>query len=157
MVLLTGCEASTDPIDGIGGGGPGGGAVTQAQASGNWSFTLRRTTTLTCAGGSLPDNQVMLAHLDVTNTGALSTATSTWQATPPGTVRPLSGQLTFGTGVTQLTLFASAANTTTAMALEGTLTAAGTFTGLLTDPRPNSFPVYSGSGCQYNATGVKTG
>ena len=154
--LLAGCEASTDPIDGVGGGGPGGGAVTQAQASGNWSFTLRRTNTLTCTGGSLPDNQIMLAHFDVTNTGTLSTATSTWQASPPGTVRALAGTLSFSTGLADLTLFPSATNTSTAMELRGTVTAAGTFSGTLTDPAPGFTPVYSGNGCAYTATGLKT-
>ncbi|HEU4747017.1 MAG TPA: hypothetical protein VFS56_00850 [Gemmatimonadaceae bacterium] len=155
-VLLVGCETSTDPIEGIGGNGPGGGAVTQAQASGNWSFTLRRTTTLSCTGGSLPDNQVMLAHLDVTNTGTLSTGTSTWQASPPGVVRPLSGTLSFSTGLTNLTLFPSVTNTSAAMELTGTLTAAGTFSGTLRDPAPGFTPVFSGNGCEYTATGVKT-
>jgi len=155
--LLAGCESSTDPIEGVGGNGLGGGAVTQAQASGDWSFTLRRTTTLSCTGGSLPDNQVMLAHFDVTNTGTLSTATSTWQASPPGTVRALQGTLSFSNGRATLTLFPSVTNTSSAMELTGTVTAAGSFTGTLRDPAAGFTPVYSGSGCEYSVTGVKTG
>lgn len=155
--LVTGCEASTDPLGGVGGPGPGGGAITQAQASGDWSFTLRRTTTLSCTGGSLPDNQVIFAHLDVINNGTLTTATSTWRASPSATVRALAGTLRFNDGFANLTLYASATNTSSGMELRGTLTAAGSFTGTLTDPAPGLTPLFSGNGCEYTATGVKTG
>jgi len=155
--VLTACEGTTDPIGGVGGGGGGSGAVTQAQASGDWSITLRRTTTLACSGGSLPDNQILLLHLDVTNTGALTTATSTWRASPSATVRALAGTVNFTSGATNLALFASATNTTSAMELSGTITAAGGFSGTVTDPAAGSTPVFSGNGCEYTATGVKTG
>jgi hypothetical protein len=154
--FVAACESSTDPISGVGGDGPGGGAITQAQATGDWSFSLRRTTTLACTGGSLPDNQVILGHLDVLNTGALTTATSTWVVSPTGTVRPLAGTARFSDGFANLTLFASAANTSSGMELRGTLTATGTFTGTLTDPAPGLTPVFSTTGCEYTATGVKT-
>jgi hypothetical protein len=154
--LVTACEGTTDPLGGVGGGGPGGGAVTQAQASGDWTLTLRRTTTLSCAAGSLPDNQVIFAHLDVFSNGALSTATSTWLASPSTVIRALAGTLTFSSGFANLTLFASATNTSSGMELRGTLTATGTLTGTLTDPAPGLTPLFSTSGCEYTVTGSKT-
>jgi len=150
--VITGCEASTDPIDGIGGDGPGGGAITQTQATGDWSFLLDRQTT-TCPAGSLPDNQVILAHLDVLSNGTLTTVTSNWQAPPAGTVRTLDGGISFTSGVATLALRGSAANT--AMQLSGTFTAAGGFSGTVSDPRAGSFPVFSSGSCAYSATGVK--
>lgn len=152
--LVTACEGSTDPIPGVG-GPPGGGAITQAQASGNWSLALRRTTTLACTGGSLPDNQVMFAHLDVLSNGGLTTATSTWQAPPSTTIRALAGSVTFSSGFANLTLFASG-TASSGMELRGTLTAAGTMTGTLTDPAPGLTPVFSTGGCEYTVTGNKT-
>jgi hypothetical protein len=154
---LTACEGTTDPFGGVGGGGGGSGAITQAQASGDWSVTLRRTTTLSCSGGSLPENQVLLLHLDVVNNGTLTTATSTWRASPSATVRALAGTVNFTSGATNLTLFASATNATSGMELTGTLTAGGTFTGTVVDPAAGLTPVFSGNGCEYTATGVRTG
>ena len=153
---LTACESTTDPFGGVGGGNGGGGAITQAQASGDWSITLRRTTTLSCSGGSLPENQILLLHLDVINNGTLTTATSTWRASPSATVRALAGTVSFTNGATNLTLFASATNTTAAMELSGTITTAGAFSGTVVDPAAGSTPVFSGNGCEYTATGVKT-
>jgi hypothetical protein len=150
--LLTACEASTDPIDGVGGNGPGGGAITQAQATGDWSFVLDRQTA-TCPAGSLPDNQVILAHLDVFSNGTLTTVSSTWQAPPSGAVRTLDGGISFTSGVATLALRGTAANT--AMQLSGTFTAGGNFSGTVSDPRAGSFPVFSSGSCSYSATGVK--
>jgi len=157
VIALTGCEGTTDPFGGVGGGGGGSGAITQAQASGDWSITLRRTSTLACSGNSLPENQVLLLHLDVVNNGTLTTATSTWRASPSAIVRALAGTVNFTSGATNLTLFASATNTTSGMELIGTLRAAGTFSGTVVDPAAGLTPVFSGSGCEYTATGVKTG
>jgi len=155
--VLTACEGTTDPFGGVGGGGGGNGAITQAQASGDWSVTLRRTTTLSCSGGSLPENQVLLLHLDVINNGTLTTATSTWRGLPPATVRALAGTVNFTSGSTNLTLFSSATNTTVGMELSGVLRADGTFSGTVVDPAAGLTPVFSGNGCEYSATGVKTG
>src|SRR4026207_1428340 len=47
LFFVSACETTTDPFFGFG-GTPG---LTQAQASGNWSFTLQRTSTLGCTGG----------------------------------------------------------------------------------------------------------
>jgi hypothetical protein len=43
------------------------------------------------------------------------------------------------------------------MELIGTLRAAGTFTGTVVDPAAGLTPVFSGNGCEYTATGVRTG
>ena len=157
VVAAIGCGETGDPIGGVGGPGSGGGAITQAQASGDWSVTLQRTNTLTCTGGSLPNNQVLLMHLDVVSNGTLTPATSTWRASPSATVRALAGTVNFSTGLTNLSLYASATNTTSRMDFSGTLTAAGALSGTVTDPDPGATPVFSGNGCEYNATGVKTG
>lgn len=152
--LVTGCEGSTDPIEGIGGDGPGGGAITQAQATGDWTFTLDRTTA-TCSSGSLPDNQVLIAHLDVISNGTLVGTTSGWRASPSTTVRGLDGTLRFNDGFANLILRGSAANT--GMELRGTLTSAGAFNGTLSDPAAGLLPVFGSGACAYTATGVKTG
>lgn len=151
IASITACESTTDPIDGVGGDGPGGGAVTQAQVSGDWSFLLDRTTA-TCPTGSLPDNQILLAHLDVLSGGTVTAVTSFWQAAP-GATRSLDGGVSFATGFSTLILRGSAANT--AMELQGTFTTNGTFSGTLTDPRAGSFPVFSSGSCSYTVAGTK--
>jgi hypothetical protein len=50
----------------------------------------------------------------------------------------------------------SSANSTSGMELRGTISAAGTFTGTLTDPAPGLTPLFSVSGCEYLTTGTKT-
>jgi len=155
IVFITACESSTDPLLGIGGDG-GGGAITQAQASGNWSFTVRKTTTLSCSGGSLADNSVLTAHTDVLVNGTIATSTSFWQNPPVTVIRPLSGAVRFSDGFADLFMFSSSANTS-GMELRGTLTSTGTFTGTLTDPAPGFTPVFGTGGCEYTATGTKTG
>lgn len=156
--LLAGCEASTDPLDGVGGGPPGGTGITQAQATGDWAFTLDRTTT-TCPSGSLPDNQVLLAHLDVisngSTTGSLLGTTSGWSASPSTTVRGLDGTLRFNDGFGNLILRGSTNGT--GMELRGTFRSGGGFTGTVSDPAAGLLPVFGGGACAYNATGVKTG
>ncbi len=120
--------------------------------SGEWTFVLDRTTA-TCPSGSLPDNQVLLAHLDVLSNGSLTTVTSNWQA-PPGVIRGLDGGVSFTTGFATLILRGSASNT--AMELAGTFTSDGDFTGGLSDPRAGSFPVFSSGSCAYTVTGVRS-
>lgn len=156
IILITACESSTDPISGIGGDG-GGGAITQAQASGDWSFTVRKTTTLSCSGGSLADNAVLTAHTDVLAAGTIATSTSFWQNPPVTVIRPLSGAVRFSDGVTAFLMFSSSTNTSLGMELRGTMTSTGTFTGTLTDPAPGFTPVFGTGGCEYTATGTKTG
>lgn len=150
-VLITACETSGDPLIGI--GGNGGGAITQAQAIGDWSFSVRKTSTLPCTGGSLADGQVLTAHLDVLSDGTVNGSTSSWQ-NPPGTVHPLSGLVRFTDGSVDFT-FGASSGSGSAMELIGTISATNTFTGTLTDPAPGFSPVYSAGGCEYTTTGTK--
>lgn len=155
LAFICGCESTTDPIGGIGGDGSGGGAITPAQASGNWSFSLRKTTTFACTGGSIPDNQSLSAHIDVSTDGSVTSATSGWATPPGGSFRPLSGSVRLSDGLADLSLLSSAGSTSE-MELLGTMTTTGTFRGTLTDPAAGKLPIFSVGGCEYSATGVKT-
>ena len=153
LVLATACENSKDPfLFGLGGGG--GGAVTQTQASGNWSLTVRKTTTLACSGGSLADGSVLTAHLDVLADGTVNTSTSNWQHPPTTVVFPLSGTVSLSTGATDLFLSAGS-GTGSGMELRGTITSTGTLTGTLTDPGAGLSPMFSAGGCEYSTSGTK--
>jgi hypothetical protein len=147
-VLTAGCEQSTDPLlFGVGGSG----GLTQAQATGNWSFVVTQSA-LACASGSLANGQAVTAHLDVLTAGALSTA-SFWQSPLSTASLSITGSITLGTGATDLFLSSSAGGT---MELNGTMTSTGTFTGTLTDPAAGVVtPVFSA--CIYSTTGTKTG
>ena len=149
VVFIAGCETSTDPFIGFG-GTPG---ITQTQATGNWSFTVTRTSALGCTGGSLASGQTLTATLDLLTDGTIA-STSFWQNPPSTIVRPLSGAVNLGSGITDLFLAASAGSTA-AMELRGTMTSVGSFSGTLTDPAPGSFQVFGA--CSYTATGNKTG
>jgi hypothetical protein len=155
LFVATACESTADPLDGIGGTG-GGGTVTQAQAAGNWSIALRRTTTLACGGGSLADGQVLNAHFDVLADGRLSASASTWLSPSSSVARPATGSVRLTDGVTNVLFYSSAGNTSSAMELRGTLTSSGTMTGTLTDPGAGFTPVFSVGGCEYVVTGTKT-
>lgn len=156
VALLAACENATDPLGGILNGG--GGAITPAQATGNWSFTVKKTTTLPCSSAPLADGQVITAHLDVLSDGTLSTTTSTWRNPISGAVDPLSGAVGLADGITSLTFAAPDVSSTAGMELRGTLTSAGAFTGgRLTDPAPGFSQVFGTGGCEYTATGVRTG
>lgn len=155
LAFICGCESTTDPIGGIGGDGSGGGAITPAQASGNWSFSLRKTTTFACTGGSIPDNQSLSAHIDVSTDGSVTSATSGWATPPGGSFRPLSGSVRLSDGLADLSLLSSAGSTSE-MELLGTMTTTGTFRGTLTDPAAGRLPIFSVDFCEYTATGVKT-
>ena len=152
LVSTAACENS--PTDFIGIGGGGGGAITQAQASGNWSFTVRKTATLACSGGSLADGQVLTARIDVLTDGTVSTSTSTWQNPPATVVRPLTGNVRLTDGFADL-IFSAGAGSGSGMELRGTLTTAGSFTGTLTDPAPGLSPMFSVGGCEYTTSGTK--
>jgi hypothetical protein len=151
IVSIAACETTTDPFDGIIIGG--GGAITQAQAAGNWSFTLQRTTTLPCSTSPLANGTVITTHLDVLTDGTLSTSTSSWINPGTGAIQSLSGQVRLSDGITGLTLAASG---TGAMDLHGTMTATGTFAGTLTDPAAGFSQVFGSGGCEYTASGIKT-
>jgi hypothetical protein len=154
LVLAIACENSKDPfLFGIGGGG--GGAVTQVQASGNWSFSVRKTTTLACTGGSLADGSILPAHLDVLADGTLNTSTSTWQNPPSAVVFPLTGTVSLSTGAAGL-IFSGGSGSGSGMELRGTISPTGSFTGTLSDPAPGLSPMFSAGGCEYATSGTKT-
>lgn len=150
LVSLAACETSTDTLIGT----DGGGGLTAAQATGNWSFTVQRTSALACTSGSLANGQVLTAHLDVLSDGTLATSTSTWQNPPTTVVRPLTGTVALASGSTDLFMFASAGSNA-AMELQGTMSAAGSFVGTLSDPAAGSFQVFGA--CSYTVAGNKTG
>jgi hypothetical protein len=149
LVSLAACETTLDSIIGT----PGGGGLTTAQATGNWSFTVQRTSALACTSGSLANGQVLTARLDVLSDGTLA-STSFWQNPPETLVRPLTGSVALASGSTDLFMFASTGSTA-AMELQGTLTAAGSFSGTLSDPAAGSFQVFGA--CSYTVAGTKTG
>lgn len=147
IVLTAACEQTNDPfLFGIGGSG----GLTQAQASGNWSFVVTQSA-LACASGSLATGQAVTASLDVLTDGTLSTA-STWQNPLSAASLTISGSITLGTGITDLFLSSSSG---AEMELRGTVTSTGTFAGTLTDPAAGFLPVFSA--CGYTVTGTKTG
>jgi hypothetical protein len=149
LASLAACETSADSIIGT----PGGGGLTTAQASGNWSFTVQRTSALACTSGSLANGQVLTARLDVLSDGTLA-STSFWQNPPTTLVRPLSGTVALATGLSDLFMFASTGSNA-AMELQGTMTAAGSFSGTLSDPAAGSFQVFGA--CSYTVAATRTG
>ena len=151
LYVTAGCETTADPLLGSGGGG---GAITAAQATGNWSITVQRTTNLPCTG-ALTNGQVILAHLDVLSDGTVTT-TSNWQNPVTGALQTLSGTINLNTGATDLTFGAGVGS---AMELfPGNMTSAGAITGAtITDPAAGFSQVFGSDGCQYSATATKTG
>ncbi|HJQ10704.1 MAG TPA: hypothetical protein VJ840_06695 [Gemmatimonadaceae bacterium] len=147
--MAAACEQSTDPLLGFPGGG--GGAVTQAQAAGNWSLTLTRTSTLACTGGALANGSIIPMNLVVQSDGTTA-ASSSWRSATSGALLPLSGSVRLTDGFTDLIL-TSGGNT--GMELRGTITSTGTFSGTITDPAPGLTPVYGTGGCEYDAPGTK--
>ncbi len=150
LVSTAGCENSANPLIGTDGGG---GVLTAAQATGNWSITVQRTTSLPCTG-ALASGQVITAHFDVLSDGTVAT-TSSWQNPLSGGVLRLSGSVNLTTGAIDLTL---GATVNSAMELfPGTMTSAGTIIGAtLTDPAAGFSQVFGTNGCQYTATATKT-
>lgn len=153
LVLTAACESSTDPLL-FGIGGPGGGTITRAQAAGDWSFTVRKTTTFSCSGGSIADGTVLTAHLDVLADGTLNGSTSSWQNPPTAVVFPLGGTARLSDGFTDLILSAGSGSAA-GMELRGTIAPTGSFTGTLTDPAPGLSPMFSAGGCEYTTSGTK--
>ncbi|MFL5510012.1 MAG: hypothetical protein ACJ79J_10535 [Gemmatimonadaceae bacterium] len=152
LAVIAGCESSTDPFIGVGGGG--GGSLTAADASGDWSITLTRNSSLPCSG-ALANGSVIPAHISVSNDGTL-TNLSTWRNPVSGAVQTsLSGSVNLSTGALNLT-FGTASG---AMELiPGTMSSAGTITGAtVTDPAPGFGQAFGTNGCQYTATGTKVG
>jgi hypothetical protein len=151
LVLTAACENSADTLL-FGQGGGGGGAVTPAQASGNWSFTLTKTSFFPCTLGAFADGTRLTAFLDVPADGTLST-TSNWQNPSSSAVLPLSGSVTLSTGSTDL-IFSGGGSIPSGMELRGTISPTGAFTGTLTDPAPGLTGI-GGSACQYTTGGAK--
>ena len=154
MMLFAACENSANSLIGVVSGG--GGAITPAQATGNWSFTVQQTTTLPSCTAPLASGQIIIAHLDVLSDGTVGT-TSSWVNPLSGSVQSLSGLVRLTDGVTDLTFTAPSVSGTAGMELRGTMTSAGGFTGgTLTDPAPGFSQVFGSGGCAYTATGTKT-
>lgn len=149
LVALAACETSTDPFTGF----EGTGGLSQTQAAGNWTFTVHPAGPLTCPSGSLADGQQLTTRLDVLADGAVPATTSFWQNPPTTVQRPLSGNVTLGTGDVLLLMRASSGSVS-AMELQGRLTASGSFAGTISDPAPGSSVVFGT--CAYTATGNKT-
>ena len=147
LVTAAGCETSTDPFIGIGGGG----TITSAQASGNWSFVVHPTSALACSSGSLADGQILTATLVVLTDGTVNSSTSVWQVASPFVTGAVSGFVDLPTGRPTLSLSGSGG---TAMELTGTMTAGGSFSGTLRDPDPGLLPVFAA--CTYTTTGTKS-
>jgi len=150
MALFGACENSADPLGGFLNGG---GALTAAQATGNWRFTLTRTTTLPCSTPALASASVISSRLDVLSDGSVA-STSNWQNPISRVIQALSGSVDLTNGAVRLT-FAASGNA--AMELfPGTMTSSGTVAGTLTDPAAGLSPVFASDGCQYSVSGVKT-
>jgi len=98
IVLVAACENSADPLGGILGGG--GGALTAAQATGSWLFTVQRTTTLPCSN-ALANGPQITAQLFVLSAGTVGT-TSSWLNPISLAVEPVSGLVGLTDGITRL-------------------------------------------------------
>lgn len=152
IVLFGACETSTDPFGGFINGG---GAITQAQATGNWSFAVQRTTTFPACTNPLADGSAIAAHMNVGTDGVLA-GTSSWVNPISGAVQALSGSVDLTNGASILHFAAPAVRSTAQMEITGTMTASGTFTGTLRDPEPGFSQVFGTGGCEYSVGGIKT-
>jgi hypothetical protein len=151
IVLFGACENSTNLLEGILGGG---GTLTQAQATGNWSLTVQRTTTFPACTNPLANGSVITTRLDVGTDGVLA-GTSSWVDPLSATVLLLTGSVNLTNGATDLH-FAGGTGSAQ-MELLGTMTASGTISGTLRDPEPGFTQVYGTGGCEYTVSAVRTG
>jgi hypothetical protein len=152
IVLFGACESSTSPLGGF---LSGGGALTRVQATGNWSFSVTRTTTFPACTNPLADGSAIAAHVDVLTDGTLSTASS-WLNPISGTVQALTGSVDLANGASTLHFPAPAVRGSAQMELLGTMTASGTLSGTLRDPEPGFTQVFGTGGCEYSVNGIKT-
>jgi hypothetical protein len=150
-VLLSACETSTDPLGGFLGGG---GAITQAQANGNWSFTVHRTNTFPACTNPLADPTLITANLVVLSSGTLD-PTSSWLNPISTVVQPLSGSVDLTNGASTLHFASPAVSGTAQMEITGTMTPSGGLTGTLRDPEPGFSQVFGTGGCEYSVSGIK--
>jgi hypothetical protein len=153
IVLFGACESSTDPFGGFIDGG--GGAITQAQATGNWSFAVQRTTTFPACTNPLADGTAIAARVDVATDGVL-VGTSSWLDPIIGGAHALSGSVNLTNGASILHFAAPHVRSGAQMEMTGTMTASGTFTGTLRDPEPGFSQVFGTGGCEYSVGGIKT-
>jgi hypothetical protein len=151
-VLFGGCENATDPFGGFVGGG---GAISQAQASGNWVFTVQRTTTFPACTNPLADGSAITTHLDVLTDGSLGTSSS-WLNPISSVVHPLRGSVNLTNGASILHFSAPSVSASAQMELQGTMTASGGLTGTLRDPEPGFSQMFGTGGCEYSVSGIKT-
>ncbi len=151
-VLLAACETSTDPLGGFLGGG---GAITQAQANGSWSFTVQRTNTFPACTNPLANSSVITTNLVVLTSGTLD-PTSSWLNPISTVVEPLSGSVDLTSGASLLHFASPGVSSTAQMEITGTMTASGGLSGTLRDPEPGFSQVFGTGGCEYTVTGIKT-
>ena len=151
MVLLMACETTTDPLGGFINGG---GAITQAQAGGNWSFTVQRTNTFPACTNPLADGSAITANLVVLSDGTLAT-TSSW-ASPFSSGQQLTGSVDLTNGSSLLHFAAPSVSVSAQMEITGTMTASGGLSGTLRDPEPGFSQVFGTGGCEYTVSGIKT-
>jgi hypothetical protein len=151
LVFLSACENSINPLEGLLGGG---GALTQAEATGNWSLTVQRTTTFPACANPLANGSVITARFDVGTDGVLA-GTSSWLNPISTVVLALTGSVDLSNGATDLH-FAGGTGAAQ-MELLGTMTASSTLSGTLRDPEPGFTQVFGTGGCEYTVSGVKTG
>jgi hypothetical protein len=150
IALLAACETSANPLEGFLGGG---GALTAAQATGNWLFTVHPNTTLPACSTPLTDGQTITAHLDVQSDGAVA-STSSWVNPLTTAVNTLGGSVDLTNGSSDLLFTASSG---AQMELQGTINSSGGFTGgTLRDPEAGFSQVFGSGGCEYSVTGIKT-
>jgi len=152
VLLFAACENSTDPLGGIINGG--GGALTAAQATGDWTFSVQVNATLPACSNPLTNGQGITAHLDVLSDGTVAT-TSSWTNPISGGGQPLGGFITLSSGSTDLLFAAPSVSSSAQMELFGTMTSTGSFTGTLTDPEAGFSQVFGTGGCAYAVTGAK--
>lgn len=152
MVLFAGCENSAAPLGGF---ISGGGAITQAQATGNWSFTVTRTTTFPACANPLADGSAITARIDVLTSGTLAT-TSTWSNPLTRAGQPLTGSVDLTNGASILHFAAPAVRSTAQMEILGPMTGSGRLSGTLRDPEPGFSQVFGTGGCEYSVSGIKT-
>jgi hypothetical protein len=153
IVLFGACESSTSPLGGFLGGG---GALTQAQATGTWSLAVTRTTTFPACTNPLADGTPIIARPNVLTDGTLA-GTSTWTNPLSSVGQPLTGSVDLTNGASILHFAAPGVRNTAQMEITGTMTASGTFTGTLRDPEPGFSQVFGTGGCEYSVGGIKTG
>jgi hypothetical protein len=151
IALFAACENATDPFGGFVNGG--GGAITQAQATGSWSLTLQRTTTFPACTNPLANGTVIAAQLNVGSDGVLG-GTSSWLNPISTVVLALTGSINLANGAADLHFAGGSGGAQ--METVGTMTASGTISGTLTDPEPGSTQVFGTGGCEYSVSGVKT-